>query len=81
MSALPMTSHSDMKRIEDYKKRLPVLEVYRCVQSEGSRFGRPTIAKEQPAVLTDVILVKEVGVILGILVYTQKKVHSAFKTL
>ena len=31
-------------RIEDYNKRLPVLEVYRCVQSEGSRFGRPTIA-------------------------------------
>ena len=44
MSALPMTSHSSMKRIEDYSKRLPVLEVYRCVQSEGSRFGRPTIA-------------------------------------
>ena len=44
MSALPMTSHSNMKRIEDYQKRLPVLEVYRCVQSEGSRFGRPTIA-------------------------------------
>ena len=33
-----------MKRIEDYNKILPVLEVYRCVQSEGSRFGRPTIA-------------------------------------
>ncbi len=32
------------KRIEDYDKVLPVLEVYRCVQSEGSRFGRPTIA-------------------------------------
>ena len=32
------------KRIEDYNKTLPVLEVYRCVQSEGSRFGRPTIA-------------------------------------
>ena len=31
-------------RIEDYDKVLPVLEVYRCVQSEGSRFGRPTIA-------------------------------------
>ena len=31
-------------RIEDYNKRLPVLEIYRCVQSEGSRFGRPTIA-------------------------------------
>ena len=44
MSALPMTSHSDMKRIDDYNKILPVLEVYRCVQSEGSRFGRPTIA-------------------------------------
>ena len=32
------------KRIEDYNKVLPILEVYRCVQSEGSRFGRPTIA-------------------------------------
>ena len=32
------------KRIQDYDKTLPVLEVYRCVQSEGSRFGRPTIA-------------------------------------
>ena len=32
------------KRIEDYNKVLPVLEVYRCVQSEGSRFGMPTIA-------------------------------------
>ena len=31
-------------RIKDYDKILPVLEVYRCVQSEGSRFGRPTIA-------------------------------------
>jgi len=31
-------------RIKDYDKRLPVLELYRCVQSEGSRFGRPTIA-------------------------------------
>jgi 7-carboxy-7-deazaguanine synthase len=35
---------SRLKRIEDYNKVLPVLEVYRCVQSEGSRFGRPTIA-------------------------------------
>ena len=32
------------KRIKDYNKVLPILEVYRCVQSEGSRFGRPTIA-------------------------------------
>jgi|TARA_R110000787_G_scaffold236951_1_gene343427 7-carboxy-7-deazaguanine synthase len=32
------------KRLTDYNKVLPVLEVYRCVQSEGSRFGRPTIA-------------------------------------
>jgi len=32
------------KRIEDYNKILPVLEVYRCIQSEGSRVGRPTIA-------------------------------------
>lgn len=33
-----------MKRIEDYNKVLPINELYRCVQSEGSRFGRPTIA-------------------------------------
>jgi len=33
-----------LKRIENYNKTLPVLEVYRCVQSEGSRIGRPTIA-------------------------------------
>ena len=46
MSMMPMTSHSKtkMKRLTDYNKVLPVLEVYRCVQSEGSRFGRPTIA-------------------------------------
>ena len=31
-------------RITDYDKVLPIAEVYRCVQSEGSRFGRPTIA-------------------------------------
>jgi len=36
------TSH--FKRIEDYTKTLPILELYRCIQSEGSRFGRPTIA-------------------------------------
>lgn len=36
--------NAPLKRIEDYNKVLPVLEVYRCVQSEGSRFGRPTIA-------------------------------------
>jgi len=33
-----------MNRIEDYNKTLPIVELYRCVQSEGSRFGRPTIA-------------------------------------
>ena len=32
------------KRIKDYTRVLPVLEVYRCIQSEGSRVGRPTIA-------------------------------------
>lgn len=39
---MTMTSHS--KRITDYDKVLPIVELYRCVQSEGSRFGRPTIA-------------------------------------
>ena len=32
------------KRIKHYDKVLPINELYRCVQSEGSRFGRPTIA-------------------------------------
>jgi len=32
-----------LKRIEDYDKTLPVLEVYTAVQSEGSRQGYPTI--------------------------------------
>jgi 7-carboxy-7-deazaguanine synthase len=31
-------------RIEDYNKKLPLLELYTCVQSEGSRQGRPTVA-------------------------------------
>lgn len=35
---------SNLGRIEDYNKVLPIVELYRCVQSEGSRFGRPTIA-------------------------------------
>ena len=42
MSTTMTTSHS--KRITDYDKVLPIVELYRCVQSEGSRFGRPTIA-------------------------------------
>jgi len=32
------------RRIKNYDKILPINELYRCVQSEGSRFGRPTIA-------------------------------------
>ena len=35
--------HKQLKRIEDYNKTLPVLEVYTAVQSEGSRQGYPTI--------------------------------------
>ena len=31
-------------RIEDYNKKLPVVELYYCVQSEGSRAGFPTVA-------------------------------------
>ena len=32
------------KRVTDYDKTLPIVEVYRCIQSEGSRIGRPSIA-------------------------------------
>ena len=31
-------------RITDYDKKLPILELYTCIQSEGSRQGRPTVA-------------------------------------
>ena len=41
---MSMTMTSPSKRITDYNKTLPIIELYRCVQSEGSRFGRPTIA-------------------------------------
>ena len=41
---MSLTMNSLSKRITDYNKTLPILELYRCVQSEGSRFGRPTIA-------------------------------------
>ena len=45
MNTLDKTQYN-MKpgRIVDYNKVLPIVELYRCVQSEGSRFGRPTIA-------------------------------------
>ena len=33
-----------MDRILDYNKRIQVIEIYPCVQSEGSRQGRPTVA-------------------------------------
>jgi 7-carboxy-7-deazaguanine synthase len=32
-----------MKRIEDYNKKLPIVEIYTAVQSEGSRAGYPTV--------------------------------------
>ena len=35
--------HRKLKRIGDYQKTLPVLELYTAVQSEGSRQGYPTI--------------------------------------
>lgn len=35
--------HKKLKRLQDYDKVLPIVEVYTCVQSEGSRAGYPTI--------------------------------------
>jgi len=32
-----------LKRIKDYDKRLPIVEIYTAVQSEGSRAGYPTV--------------------------------------
>ena len=42
-----MTTEKAIKkpgRITDYGKTLPILELYTCIQSEGSRQGRPTVA-------------------------------------
>jgi len=35
--------HRKLKRITDYDKRLPIVEIYTAVQSEGSRAGYPTV--------------------------------------
>ena len=35
--------YKKLKRIEDYDKILPIVEVYTAVQSEGSRAGYPTV--------------------------------------
>lgn len=35
---------SNLERLEDYKKILPIIELYPCIQAEGSLHGRPTIA-------------------------------------
>ena len=35
--------HKKLKRVEDYNKNLPIVEVYTAVQSEGSRAGYPTV--------------------------------------
>jgi hypothetical protein len=35
--------HKQLKRITDYDKNLPIVEIYTAVQSEGSRSGYPTV--------------------------------------
>jgi hypothetical protein len=70
-----------LKRIEDYNKILPVLELYRCVQSEGSRFGRPTIAVRTTGCTHRCYFGEGGGVTAGILPSTQKKVDSHSTTL
>ena len=35
--------HKQLKRLSDYDKVLPIVEVYTAVQSEGSRSGYPTV--------------------------------------
>lgn len=37
MNQMKTNSHSKIQRLDDYDKTLPVVEVYPCVQSEGSR--------------------------------------------
>ena len=73
--------HRKLKRIGDYQKTLPVLELYTAVQSEGSRQGTQQLLLELQDVPIDVFLEKEDGVILGIQVSTQKKVLIISKIL
>ena len=66
--------HRKLKRIGDYQKTLPVLELYTAVQSEGADKVIQLLLLEQLAAPIGVILEKGDGVILGIQVYIQKKV-------
>ena len=69
MNQKKTTSHSKIKKLEDYDKVLPVVEVYPCVQSE------------RPAAHTDASLVKEVGVTHGIHQFIRIKEHLHSMTL
>ena len=59
-------SHKQLKRIEDYDKNLPIVEIYTAVQSEGSRAGLQVVPIGVSSEKVD-------GVIAGIQVYIQKK--------
>ena len=76
-----MSNLKPLKRIEDYNKTLPVLEVYTAVQSEGSRQGYPTIVIRTTGCTHRCYFFKVGGVIVGILLFTQKKVHSTLMIL
>ena len=65
------------KRVTDYNKVLPIVEVYRCIQSEGSRIGRPTIAVRTTGCTHRCYFGEGGWCDSGIQVYIQKKVHSA----
>jgi 7-carboxy-7-deazaguanine synthase len=44
MTIEKLTNNMKPGRIIDYDKKLPIVELYYCVQSEGSRAGFPTVA-------------------------------------
>ena len=69
------------KRIEDYTKTLPILELYRCIQSEGSRFGRPTIAVRTTGCTHRCYFGEGGCVIHGTQVFILRKEHLHFRTL
>ena len=43
MSEFKSVMKKELKRIKDYDKKLPIVEVYTAVQCEGSRAGYPTV--------------------------------------
>ena len=68
----------EVNKIYNMKFDTPVHELYRAIQAEGSRAGRPTILLGRPVVRIGVILEKVDGAMHGNPVSTLKRQNLRF---